>query len=51
MLLYKYSMNKYDTARNQAESYIFYRKYDRGKLDLMMSVNLDDLFMSVRKDT
>ena len=33
-------------TRIQADSCIFYKKYDYGKLDLVMSIHVDDVFLS-----
>ena len=35
----------------QAEYFIFYNKYDKGKLELIMSVHVYDVFMAVSPET
>ena len=38
-------------TRSQAESFISYSKYDEGKLELVVSVHLDDLLIAGRPET
>ena len=45
-LLDKYSTKECDMTKIQSEFCIFYRKYDGVKLDIVMSVYIDDVFMS-----
>ena len=47
----KYLTNKCNLKRSKAEPFIFYKKDDNGKLILMMSLHLDDVFMSWKSDT
>ena len=45
-LLFKYWIKEFDMKRIQSDSWIFYKKYYEGKLDLLMFVRLDDVFMA-----
>ena len=49
-LLSKYLIKEYGMRRRQEDSYIFYNKYDGGKLELMMSVHVDNVVMLVRPE-
>ena len=44
-LLAEYSVNECNLKRSKADSCIFFRKYESGKLELLMSVHVDELFM------
>ena len=51
MLLAKYLIRKCNTTRSQSNSCIFYKKEEGGKLELVISVHVDDVFMSGRTKT
>ena len=44
-LLAKYLVKKCNLKRSKDNSFIFFRKYEKGKLELVMSVHVDDAFM------
>ena len=46
ILLAKNLFNKFNLKKSNTDSYIFYNKYDDGKLELVMSVHVDDVFMA-----
>ena len=50
-LLDKYLIKECDMTRIQADYLIFYKKYDRGKLKIVMSINVDYIFMTGRLET
>ena len=45
-LLGKYLVNECNLKRSKADSCIFFRKYEKGKLELVISVHVDDVFMA-----
>ena len=47
----KYLVNKCNPEKSKSESYIFFRKYEKGKLELVMSVNVDNIFMADKPET
>ena len=51
ILLDNYLVNKCIIKRIKADSCIFFKKYDKGKLELIMSVHLDDVFMDSKPGT
>ena len=51
ILLDNYLVNKCNIKRIKADSCIFFKKYGKGKLELIMSVHLDDVFMDSKPDT
>ena len=50
-ILGKYLIDKCNLKSSNSESCIFYKKYDKGKLELMISVHVDGVFMSRNKET
>ena len=44
-LLAKYLIKKCNLKISKADSYIFYKKFDDGKLEIVMSVNVDNVFL------
>ena len=48
IILSKYWINEFYLKRIESDSCIFYKKYDNGKLTLVMSVHVDD-FLIARK--
>ena len=46
ILLSQYLVKECDMTRIQADSFIFYQKDYGGKLNLMMSVHVDNVFMA-----
>ena len=50
-LLDKYLVNKYDLKRSKSDLYIYIWKYEKGKLELVMSVHVDDVFMADKLET
>ena len=50
-LLAKYFIHKFDVTRIQADSCIFYRKYDEVKFNILISVHIYVVFMSGRTKT
>ena len=50
-LLDKYSFNECNLKRSKADSCIFYKKYDNGELELVMSVHVDNVFMEGNPET
>ena len=50
-LLSKYLIHLYNLKSIKADSCIFYNKDDEGKLELVMSVHVDDVFMAGNLDT
>ena len=51
ILLAKYLVNKCNLKRSKSNSCIFLRKYDKGNLELVMSVHVDDVFMADKTKT
>ena len=51
ILLAKYLVNKCNLKRSKADSYIFLRKDEKGKLELVMSVHVDDVFVAGNMET
>ena len=45
-LLEKYLVNRWNLKRSKADSCILFRKYEKGKLEIVMSVHMDDVFMA-----
>ena len=50
-LLYKYLVNECSLNRSKAYSCIFFWKDEKGKLELVMSVHVDDIFMADKLET
>ena len=50
-LLDKYLVNKCDLKRSKSDSYIYIWKYEKGKLELVMLVHVDDVFMADKPET
>ena len=50
-LLNNYLVNKCNLKRSKSDHYIFFKKYDKGKLELIISVHLDDVFMAGKPGT
>ena len=50
-ILAKYLINKWNMTRIQAGSWIFDNKYDEVKLELVMSIHVDDVFMEGGPET
>ena len=50
-LLAKYLIKKLNMPRSQEDSYIFHKKDDKGKVELVMSMHVDDVFMAVKSET
>ena len=50
-LLAKYLMNECNMTISKAHSCIFYNNVDDGKLELVISVHVDDVFMAGRPET
>ena len=46
-LLAEYLVNECKLKRINADSCIFFRKYEKGKLEIVMSVHVYDVFMAV----
>ena len=46
ILLTKYLVNECNLNRSKTRSCIFFRKYEKGKSELVMSVHVDDVFMA-----
>ena len=46
ILRVKYSINECNLKRSKAVSCIFYKKDDDGKLELVISVHIDDVFIA-----
>ena len=44
-LLAKYFVNECNLKRIKADSCILFRKYEKGKLEIVMSVHVEDTFM------
>ena len=42
----KYLVNECNLKRSKADSCILFRKYEKGKLEIVMSVHMDDVFMA-----
>ena len=45
ILLAEYLVNEYNLKRIKAESCIFFRKCEKGKLEIVISVHMYDVFM------
>ena len=45
-LLYKHLINEWNMKRSKVDSIIFYKKDDGWKLELVMSLHVDDIFMA-----
>ena len=50
-LMAKYLVNKCNLKRSTADSCILFGKYEEGKLELVMSVHVDDVFMAGKSET
>ena len=51
ILIVKYLINKYKPKRTKGDYCIFFKKYDNGKLELLMSVHVDDVFTTGKPET
>ena len=49
-LLSKYLIQECDTTRIQSDYFIFYKKYDSGKLELVVFIYVDGALMEERRD-
>ena len=49
--LAEYLVNECKLKRINADSCIFFRKYEKGKLEIVMSVHVDDVFMAGKPET
>ena len=47
ILLAKYLVNERNLKRSKVDYYILFRKYEKGKLEIVMSVHVYDVFMAV----
>ena len=45
ILLDKYLVNELNLKRSKANSYILFKEYDKGRLEIVMSVYVDDVFV------
>ena len=50
-LLAKYLVKKCNLKRSKADSYIFFKIYEKWKFKLVMSVHVDDVFMASKPET
>ena len=50
-LLAEYLVNEFNVKMSKAESFIFFRKDEKFKLDIVMSVHVDDVFMAGKSET
>ena len=50
-LLAKYLINECNPKIGKTDSFIFYKKDDIGRLELVMSVHVDDVFMAGNRET
>ena len=50
-LMAKYLVNKCNLKRSTADSCILFGKYEEGKLELVMSVHVDNVFMAGKPKT
>ena len=50
-LLAKYLVNECNLNRSKADSCIFFRKDEKGKLELLMSAHMDDVFVAGKAET
>ena len=50
-LLAEYLVNECNLKRSNADSCIFFQKDEKGNLELVMSVHVDDVFMAVKLET
>ena len=50
-LLAKYLVNKCNIKSSKGDSCILFRKDEKGKLELVMSVHVDDVFMAGKPET
>ena len=50
-LIAKYLVNECNLKRSNANSCILFKKDDKGKLELMMSAHVDDVFVDVNTKT
>ena len=50
-LLVRYLVKEFNLKSSKADSYIFFWKDENGKLELVISVHVDDLFMAGKPDT
>ena len=46
-----YLVNKCNLKRSKSDHYIFFKKYDKGKLELVMSVHVYDIVMSGKPES
>ena len=51
ILIAKYLIKEYNATRTKANYRIFYKKDNDGKLELVISFHIYDVFMSVRPET
>ena len=49
-LIDKYLINEFNLKRIKAVSWILYKKYDYGKLELVISVYVDDIFTARKQE-
>ena len=50
-LLSEYLVNEYKLSRSKADSCIFFGKDEKWKLDLFISVHVDDIFIACKPET
>ena len=50
-LLAKYLVNECNIKRSKADLCIFFGKFEKGKLELVMSIHVDDVFMAGKPET
>ena len=50
-LLSKYLVNKCKLNRSKVDSCILFQKYEKGNLEIVMSVHVDDIFMAGNPET
>ena len=50
-LLAMYLVNKFNLKSSKADSYISFRKDEKGRIEIVMSVHLEDVFMAVKTET
>ena len=50
IMLAEYLVNSCNLTRSKGESYFLFRKYQKGKLEIVMSVHGDDVFMDSKPE-
>ena len=51
ILLYKYLVNECNLKKSNADLWIIFQEYEKGKMELVMSVHVDEFLMAGKSET